>query len=230
MSKFSKVIVAGVVFGGLLAGCGSNEQVSGNDESVQEPSSANQKDVSNKKEEVKKDENGRTVLEEAGQTIEDENGKLELLKIKKVNETIDLSPVKMTIKDIKIFKRSDIPQQLADELNSMYDQSIDPKEGFVYLQVGGDVENTEDKNVSWNGLNTIVTDKGQQIDGVFDDFISDNNELPSNIMGKVNGIMYGGYVLKDADINNVKLIFAPVYDYESYEEITPEQQVEYKFE
>ncbi|WP_283152207.1 hypothetical protein [Guptibacillus hwajinpoensis] len=235
MNKFSKIMIAGVVIGGLLAGCGSNDQTSGNGESEEAPKAANQTDVSNKEEkneqeEVSKDENGKPLLEEVGQTIEDENGKLELLKINKVNETVDLSPVKMTIKDIKVFKRTDIPQDLANNLNDAFDQNIDPKEGFVYLQVGGDVENTVDKNVSWNGINTIVTDGGQQIDGIFDDFIMDSNELESDMMGKVNGISYGGYLLKDADINKVKIIFAPVYDYESYEEISPEQQVEYTFE
>lgn len=118
MLKKITLILGMVVFVGVLAACGSENTTSGsgsesNSAPKEEPKAAEQKDVEKSAEkvekedessEVKKDEeDGNVILETVGQVHEDENGIVELLAIKDINETIDMNPMTMTIEDIKIF-------------------------------------------------------------------------------------------------------------------------------
>ncbi|KKI91374.1 hypothetical protein WQ54_15230 [Bacillus sp. SA1-12] len=236
MLKYGKLLISGLVVGGLLAGCGAEEQSSGS-EPKEEPKAAEQESL-NKEEvsEPKKDKNGNVELLEVGQKAESEAGTGELLKIKQVNETVDIAPLKVTIQDIKVIKMTDVDPVFAEDLSYMADTDVaELKDGFSYVQVKFTAENTTDGNVEWYDLMNVVTDKGEQIDGQLKDFFVDDSESDSVFIGKVKKEYQDGFVIKDDQINSVKLVFGYTMNGytmngDTFEDITGEQTVEYKFE
>ena len=225
MKKVSKVLFSVLLIGGILAGCSSNEQSSAPEEKQEDPKPSNQKS----KNEPRKDENGNYVLEEVGQVVKDDQGTAELLKIKKVNETVDINPIKVTIKNIKLIKLTNMQQYMADDISTNLGRKIDPKKGLTYVQIQYTAENTSDKNIGWYDILNIVTDKGEQIDAQPHDFIYDDADSNDEFIGKVKKDYTDGYVLKDGDINKLKIIFGYSEDRnDNYNELTGEQTVEYE--
>jgi hypothetical protein len=216
-----------LAFGLSLVACGSGSQETSNsDKKTEETNPAEQKDVKN---EPKKDEKGNYVLEEIGQKATTDAGTAELLKIKKVNETIDIAPLKVTLKDIKLIKLTDISEEMKDGL-SLFDITVNDDQPLYYVQVQFDAENTEEKNIEWYDLMNVVTDKGEQIDGQLKDFIVDDSEMDSVFLGKVKKEYVDGFVINDPEISKIKLIFGSSIDSDSFEDITDKQQVEYSLE
>ncbi|MFJ8245215.1 hypothetical protein [Peribacillus asahii] len=214
----------------ILAGCGGNEEsATGSEDTTKEeaPKSAEQKEVSNEIPEPKQDETGNIILTVAGQKVEKDGYTVELLKIKDINEIVEIAPLTVTIKDIKLLKYSKMSDDFKEELKWASDADHIGDE-TTYLQINYDAENKEEKNIEWYDLMNVVTDKGEQIDGQLKDFISDVDS-DSEFLGKVKKEYTDGFILKDGDINKVKLIFGYTQDSTSYDEITPEQQVEYTF-
>ncbi|SLL37386.1 Uncharacterised protein [Mycobacteroides abscessus subsp. abscessus] len=207
----------------LLVACGG-EEASTSDKPKEEPKAAEQKEVSN---EPEKDENGTLVFTEAGQKGKAEGGNVELLKIKDINESIDISPLKVTVKDIKLFKITDVVKEFAEELSYYTDATINDQ--FVYVQIQYDAENTEEKNIEWYGLTDVVTDKGQQIDAISNDFVYTDADGDSAFLGKVKKEFTDAFIVKDEDVAKLKMIFGSSMDADTYEDITAEQQVEYSF-
>lgn len=227
MKKVSKVLFSGLLIGGILAGCSSNEQSSAPEEKQEDPKPSNQKS----KNEPRRDENGNYVLEKVGQVVKDDQGTAELLKIRKVNETVDISPIKVTIKNIKLIKLTNMQHYMAEDISTNLGRKIDPKKGMTYVQVQYTAENTIDKNIGWYDILNVVTDKGEQIDAQPHDFIYDDADSNDEFIGKVKKDYTDGYVLKDGDINKVKLIFGYSEDRDNnYNELTGEQAVEYQLQ
>ena len=224
--KLQKVLFSGLLVAGLMAGCSSAEDVSGSNQSKEEAKPAAQE---NKNKDIKKDEEGNFILEEVGQVVEADGHKAELMKIREVNETVDIKPLKVTVQDIKVIKMSDISEESLVDFSYMTgEEEAAIKDGFSYIQVKYTAENTVDQNIEWYDLMNIVTDKGQQIDAQMDDFIHADEDVSSEFIGKVKKEFTDGYMLKDADINKVKLIFGYTMNADNYEDITPEQTVEYE--
>jgi hypothetical protein len=225
--KFVSVIGSTLLAGILLTGCGSAEETSGTKE---EPKQSEQK-PKNEPSKPKKDENGNTELLEVGQKAESEAANAELLKIKQVNETVNVAPLKIVVKDIKVIKLTDVQAEFAENVSYLTDIPVEQlKKGFSYVQVQYSAENTEERNVSWYDLMNVITDKGEQIDGQVKDFIYDDAESESEFIGKVKKDYKDAFVIKNEDIGKVKLVFGYTEDAGTYEEITPEQTVEYTFE
>jgi len=227
MNNFKKVIFSGVLIGGLLAGCGA-EDMPATSEPKEEAKPSEQKPL---KQQAKKDENGKYLLENVGDTAKTKAGTGELLKIKKVNETIDIAPLKVTVKDIKVIKMSDVSNEFAVDMSMMtqIDSEVLEK-GFSYIQVQFTAENTTDGNVEWYDLMNIVTDKGEQIDGQMKDFLADDAEMDSQFIGKVKKEYQDGFIVKDDQIGKVKLVFGNTMNGDTYEDITDKQTVEYTLE
>lgn len=226
------------VFVLIISGCGSSSNTTSStptktktkEEKAAAP--AKQKEVSNKSSnnipEPKKDKNGNIILDVPGQKINDpQMGTVELLKIKKVNQTVNIKPLKVTIEDVKILKVTNLADD-AKKTIEYYSQSTIPHNDLTYIQVKFNVENTSDKNIEWNGLQNIVTDKKEQIDGN-NDFLVDDSDTDTKFLGKVKKEYTNGYILKDPQIQKFKLIFGSSMDADSLNDITAEQQVEYNF-
>lgn len=223
MNKFSKVLFSGVMIGGLLAGCGSNESTGGTANKKQDPpKQAEQKKVEN----PKKDENGNYTLEKVGQVAKSDQATGELMKVKQINQVLNIAPIKVTIKDMKVIKLTHISDDMKNQIEYMNDKKV--TEPVYYLQIRYTAENTSDKNIAWNGIHKAITDKGEQLD-------PNMNFLPSNFdhefFGKVTQEDQFGLLLSSDkwDISKVKMIFNSSDDDTTYDTITPEQQVEYSF-
>ncbi|MCY9003309.1 hypothetical protein MRBLBA21_003734 [Peribacillus frigoritolerans] len=225
-------------FGGLilstgliLSGCGGSDETTSvsEEKAKEEPKSAEQKEVKNEIPKPEKDEAGNTILDVVGQKAESPEVTAELIKIKEVNETLDIAPLTVKVKNIKLLKLSNMTEDYKEGLKLAADTDTIGDE-VTYLQIAYEAENKEEKNIEWYDLMNVVTDKGEQIDAQMKDFITDDSELDSEFLGKVKKEYTDGLILKNGDINKVKLIFGYTTDSTSYEDITPEQQVEYSFE
>jgi hypothetical protein len=212
----------------LLSACGGNESnETPSSKPKDEPKKAEQKEVSNEPPKAEKDEDGNYVLEVAGQKATSEGATAELLKILKVNQIVNIAPLAVTVKDIKIIKLTEMTDDLKQGIELMDGNAVGDE--ITYVQLKYHVENMEEKNIEWYGLTNLVTDKGEQIDGMMKDFLVDDSDTDSKFLGKVKKEFTDGFVLKDGDISKVKLIFGSSMDADSYQDITPEQQVEYSF-
>ncbi|RYI24990.1 hypothetical protein EVU96_25225 [Bacillus infantis] len=212
----------------LLTACGGSDETSNQAENKVEPKAAEQKEVSNKPAEPEVKDNGSIVFTEAGQKGDVETGTLELLKIKTVNETVSIAPMQVTIKDIKVFKLTNMTDEYKTEMEAFNDnQPIG--DSVNYIQVSYTGENTEDKNIGWNSLLNAVTDKGEQIDVQLNDMIYTDADLANEYLGKVKKEYTDGFIIKDADISKIKFVWGSSFDTDTYMDITEEQQVEYTF-
>ncbi|MEH7314060.1 hypothetical protein [Priestia megaterium] len=214
-----------VLAGGILTAC-SEEKAS--TEKKEEATPAEQKEVSNK---PKEDENGNVTLTEVGQSTKDNDGtKAELMKIKTVNQTVDISPVKLTVKDMKVIQLSNIGSDY-NELLIQYTNGKKLPKKLNYIQIQYTAENTEEKNIGWNGIDKIVTNTGEQLDAANSDFIWEENGFDGTFYGKTKHQGIVG-ILTDSnpkDLQSLKFIISSSFDPDSYEDITIPQQTEFKF-
>lgn len=214
-----------VLAGGILTAC-SEEKAS--TEKKEEATPAEQKEVSNK---PKEDENGNVTLTEVGQSTKDNDGtKAELMKIKTVNQTVDISPVKLTVKDMKVIQLSNIGSDY-NELLIQYTNGKKLPKKLNYIQIQYTAENTEEKNIGWNGIDKIVTNTGEQLDASNSDFIWEENGFDGTFYGKTKHEGIVG-ILTDSnpkDLQSLKFIISSSFDPDSYEDITIPQQTEFKF-
>ncbi|PFK42059.1 hypothetical protein COJ23_26505 [Priestia megaterium] len=214
-----------VLAGGILTAC-SEEKAS--TEKKEEATPAEQKEVSNK---PKEDENGNVTLTEVGQSTKDDDGtKAELMKIKTINQTVDISPVKLTVKDMKVIQLSNIGSDY-NELLTQYTNGKKLPKKLNYIQIQYTAENTVEKNIGWNGIDKIVTNTGEQLDAANSDFIWEENGFDGTFYGKTKHEGIVG-ILTDSnpkDLQSLKFIISSSFDPDSYEDITIPQQTEFKF-
>lgn len=235
----NKVIWSVVMAGLLLSACGETTNETETTEPTEEEATPAEQEAKNAEEsteeaevsEPKTDESGNTILDEVGQTATSEAGEVELKKIINVNETVDIAPLKVTVQDIKILEMSNVDPEFAESLTWQADADISQVEnGFTYVQVRYQAENTVDQNIEWYDLMNITTDQGEQIDGQLKDFLIDDADMESEFIGEIKKDYVDGFILKNPDINSIKLIYGYTMNGDTYEDITGEQTVEYSFE
>lgn len=221
----------------LLSACGETTEESTEqpaDESKpaeQTPMNAEESSEQTEVSEPKTDESGNTILDEVGQTATSEAGTVELKKIINVNETVDIAPLTVTVQDIKILEMSNVNPDFAESLTWQADADISQvQDGFTYVQVRYQAENTADQNIEWYDLMNITTDQGEQIDAQLKDFLVDDADMDSQFIGKVKKEYVDAFILKNPDVNSIKLIYGYTMSSDTYEDITGEQTVEYSFE
>lgn len=219
-----------LVAGALLMGC-TQPPVQGDSKQEAPAKPAQQKEVANVPE-PQKDEHGQYNMTVAGQKVKLEDGStVELVKIKNVNEKVKVAPMDVTVKSIKIFKWSGLSEAKKQEIATMSAGTPTLPDPFYFIQVMYDVENTKDKNIDFVGLRKIILSDGSQLDADANDFIIGDDDADTVYNGKVKKECTTGVVIKGKpeDITSAKLIFSETTDNTSFETITPEQQVEYKF-
>ncbi|PED93900.1 hypothetical protein CN540_18955 [Bacillus toyonensis] len=225
MKKQVSVLLGSIMLtGGILAGCGSEDAST---EKKEKATSAEQKDVSNKSE---KDEKSTLNLSKVGQKAKADGNEAELMKIKEVNQTVDIAPIKYTVKDMKIIKMNKVNKSTESFLLQYTGGSKLP-EDLHYIQIQYSVENTSDQNVDFSGLDKVVLNNGEQLNAIGNDFIWEKEDNDSKFYGKVKkegsvGLFIKG---KPEEITSAKLIFSDTVNPEGYETITKEQQAEFQF-
>ena len=106
------------------------------------------------------------------------------MKIKEINQTIDVAPIKMTVQNIKLFQLSDLPEQMLTEAKEVY-QTTPTNDGKLnYIQVIYTVENTSDENINFLNFDKVVLNNGEQLEANRN-FITEKT-LPLNTLEKLN--------------------------------------------
>lgn len=233
MLSKNKFIMSAIMASLLLSACGetTDESAEQNSEEATPAEQVSKNAEESEVSEPKTDESGNTILDEVGQTTTSEVGTVELKKIINVNETVDIAPLKVTVQGIKVLEMTDVHPDFAESLTWQADADINQvKDGFTYVQVTYQAENTADQNIQWYDLMNITTDQGEQIDGQMKDILIDDADMDSEFIGEVKKDYVDGFILKNPDINSIKLIYGYTMSGDTYEDITGEQTVEYSFE
>lgn len=226
MYKLFKIGALSIIIASLLVACGKNAQELSGKKIDQNSQLSASEDTGDSK--IKEDNNPGPG--EIGHIIKDDRGTAELIKVEEVNEAIELDPVIFTIETMEIFQLTELSEEYANQMSHFTDREIDPKEGFVFLQVTSNLENTKDQYVTFEGIDKIVTNKGQEIEGWHSDFIADASELKGDLMGKVNGPMYDGFILNQKDISTLNFFTSDVTEQNTYDLIAGGKEVTLMFD
>lgn len=115
----------------VLSACGSDTEKTTSDKEEEKSTAAEQKEVNNKPTE---NEYGNLVFTKVGQKSDVDGGTIELLKIKDINETVEIAPLKVTIKDIKLFKMTNLDEQFKTDLTFYSETATSINDEFTYVQ------------------------------------------------------------------------------------------------
>ncbi|KSU69471.1 MULTISPECIES: hypothetical protein [Bacillus] len=194
----------------LLTACGNTTSSNGSANANKEESS--KKDTSQEtSKETSKKENKPTsgLLTEIGQWKKDENGStLTLKKINNKETEIDLKPIKMKIKDVKVFEYTDLEAQ--DEL--LLSDNNYKKDKYHRIQITYTTENTSDKNIFFTGVDVITTNTKKQIEVSNSNLTSESGV--GSFYGKVENegmVLVPLFVDDVSDLSSITLHLSEVY-------------------
>lgn len=178
-----------------VAACGQDNA----DSPKKEPSNT---DATDKKEDSK-----NKPLTEVGQVTTDELGTFELVKIINPEKEIDLSPVKLTIHNIKLIKGTKLSD---DFIRHVKTSRIEPKEPLALIQIEYTAENTTDDNIHFTAISNLVTSSKEQLDDSQDLIMEQEIEF----LGKVKSETHVLFPLKSSvdEIDSLKVITDDVTD------------------
>ncbi|WP_206496045.1 hypothetical protein, partial [Micrococcus sp. KRD153] len=140
---------------------------------------------------------------------------------------VGLGDLNMLIKDVKIFKRENVSDAEKEEFSGGKVPVTDP---YYTIQVKYDLENTGKNVLNFNGIDYIITDQKQQID-----VMTDNIGINGVFTVQPDVIVEDEYVIcilkKDNvdKINKVTIKTSPVYNSETYDEITKSMTINIEF-
>ena len=229
MRKYLFLLMAALV----LVACGNEESSKEDNKSKEnEEVTANNESNSKDNESETNDEtnNNDGILSNVGDVYKDKElgATVELVATKKVDETIDLDPIKLHIKDIKIINMSNIKSRDTKEVIKQFTD----KEEFDYIQITYEMENTVDDNVYFDfPIEHVVLNTGEQIDVMMNDFIIDHNN-GGDFYGKVTKNSLVSVIMNSTipkDIESIKLITGEVWD-EEYNSLSDKVEVEYSID
>jgi hypothetical protein len=135
-----------------LAGCSAESQSQSREEAVVKASSAVKKDVYVPNPQVTDDR----ALVTVGETAKDRKGELTLKAYNPVNETIQVGPVTMTVKDVKVLHY--VPDY------SMIDffHAFTHEEAFDFVKVNVEIQNTSDESIKFNPVAALKMNSGER--------------------------------------------------------------------
>ncbi|MGR6899590.1 hypothetical protein [Rummeliibacillus sp. BSL5] len=215
MKRIWSKVLAGLIVTGLLGGCNSNET------SNEKPDKAEVTQINKDtlkdgsapvSEENKKGFVEDGILNKPGEwTLEEDGTKVTLIKIIEPNKKIDVKPIKIKIKDIKLLERTNMQDgNYKNYAEYLYDKPISDKLNVIQIQY--EIENTVDKDVSFLAFDKITTNTRQQIDGSVSLI---NNPDPREYMGRVEteGTIVSAYFKDNFEgLNELNILTGEAYD------------------
>ncbi|MGX2958261.1 hypothetical protein JNUCC23_03105 [Peribacillus sp. JNUCC 23] len=145
----------------------------------------------------------RTLLE-VGQSVSDEKGEATLKAINPVNETYEIGPIRLSVKDMKLIHlRPDY--SLID-----YFHVLTHDEEFGFVKVFVEIENTSDEKVNFAPIAMIETSLGKKLDWEKDIYLEElNGEIEGNTTKKGN---LGFIIDSSKDLEWIELTTSDVFD------------------
>lgn len=141
-------------------------------------------------------------LVKVGETVTDAKGELTLKAYKKVNKTVQVGPVDMVIKDVKVVHF--VPDYSMIDFFHGYTHD----EEFDFVKVSIEVSNTSNEAVQFTPVAAIQTSKGEHKTWEDDIYLEElTGELQGNDVKKGNM----GFILENADdIKSVEILTSDV--------------------
>ncbi len=174
-------------------------------EAASTPTSETVESLSAKNKEV-----GNGLLLKVGEWKNDTNfGKLTLYKITTLHQIITHGPLEITTPDMKIFEVEANQTQL--NYASGIFNSNDITSTYYYIQIAMSVKSTSDQPALPQGVSTVVTSIGQQMDStmdLYDSFIGQAIAAGATKDTNVVGLIKANDQEK---VSSVKITFAEVY-------------------
>ncbi|KMY48462.1 hypothetical protein [Peribacillus loiseleuriae] len=161
----------------------------------------------------------RSLLE-VGQSVSDEKGEATLKAINLVNETYEIGPIRLSVKDMKLIHlRPDY--SLID-----YFHVLTHDEEFNFVKVFVEIENTSDEKINFAPIALIETSSGVKLDWEKDIYLEElNGEIEGNSTKKGN---LGFIIDSSNDLEWIELTTSDVFD-KAENKINDSQTIKIKF-
>jgi hypothetical protein len=161
----------------------------------------------------------RSLLE-IGQEVLDEKGEATLKALNQVNETYEIGPIKLSVKDLKIVHLKP-DYSLVD-----YFHVLTHDEEFDFVKVFIEIENTSSEKVNFAPIALIETSSGEKFDWEKDIYLEDlNGEIEGNTTKKGNL----GFILDvHEDLEWIEITTSDVFDKDE-NKISDSQKIKIEF-
>lgn len=212
--KKGLVIGATLIMGLSLAACGSSKVDNGDGASS---SSA----ISKNKHSSAEVTNGAPTKVGQWKYFEDFDANGTLEKVTTFNKDIKQGDVTATIKNVKIYSmkpKNDSAKKIASE----YFGASGVNDPYYVVQVNWSAKNSGSEELQTNGIESIVTNKGQQIDmnsGLQDSGVGSTIASGASSDYEANGLIKGATT---KDINKLTLKLGSVCTTSDYTDVSPE--------
>ncbi|MBT2606374.1 DUF4352 domain-containing protein [Bacillus sp. ISL-53] len=142
-------------------------------------------------------------LNQIGQNVSDAKGELTLKAYKKVNETLNVGPIEVNIKEMKVMHAT--PDYSMIDFFHGYTHDED----FDIVKVNVEIQNNSDKKIKFSPVAFLETDRGEHLTWEDEIYLE---ELTGEIEG--NGSKSGniGFILNDGNIKGVSLMSSDAVD------------------
>lgn len=183
----------------LLFGCSSNT----NNSAAPEKEKQTESDYLNDYSPNPQVTDDRSLLE-VGQSVSDEKGEATLKAIKHVNQTYEVGPIKLNVKDMKVIHLKP-DYSLVD-----YFHVLTHEEEFDFVKVFVEIENTSAEKVNFAPIAIIETNTGEKFDWEKDIYLEElNGEIEGNKTKKGN---IGFIITSPEDLEWIKITTSDVFD------------------
>ncbi|CAH0256011.1 hypothetical protein SRABI96_03298 [Peribacillus sp. Bi96] len=158
-------------------------------------------------------------LNQIGQSASDEKGDLTLKSYKKVNEMLNVGPIEIKVKEMKVMHVT--PDYSMIDFFHGYTHDED----FDIVKVNVDIKNNSDKKIKFSPVAFLETDGGEHLTWEDDIYLE---ELTGEIEG--NGSKSGniGFILSEGNIKGISLMTSDAVD-EEEEVLAKGKSVEFSF-
>ncbi|MCY9005556.1 DUF4352 domain-containing protein [Peribacillus frigoritolerans] len=142
-------------------------------------------------------------LNQIGQNVSDAKGELTLKAYKKVNETLNVGPIEVNIKELKVMHAT--PDYSMIDFFHGYTHDED----FDIVKVNVEIKNNSDKKIKFSPVAFLETDRGEHLTWEDEIYLE---ELTGEIEG--NGSKSGniGFILNDGNIKGISVMSSDAVD------------------
>ncbi|MCR8868941.1 DUF4352 domain-containing protein [Peribacillus frigoritolerans] len=142
-------------------------------------------------------------LNQIGQNVSDAKGELTLKAYKKVNETLNVGPIEVNFKEMKVMHAT--PDYSMIDFFHGYTHDED----FDIVKVNVEIKNNSDKKIKFSPVAFLETDRGEHLTWEDEIYLE---ELTGEIEG--NGSKSGniGFILNDGNIKGISVMSSDAVD------------------
>jgi len=158
-------------------------------------------------------------LLKVGETYRDEKGEITLKQINHLNETVDIGPIQLTFKEMKVIHLNP-DYSLVD-----YFHVLTHEEEFDFVKVFVEIENTSSETVNFAPIATIETSQGEQIPWENDIYLDGLNGVFEGNEKKFGNL---GFIIEKSDLSSLKITTSDVFS-ENEEKIADFQNIMLEF-